>query len=404
MGTIWGKMESAVRFVFWENIVSPHRSAFLRALAERGHECTLIVDEVADARRLAMGWKVPDLGNVRIVANPDDRTMRAELDAATTETIHVLGGYRSCRTTRFACARCVAEKRRFGICAERGQELGWKQYVRRLLAKWDARRYRAHFDFILPMGLLGVRWYRRAGYEEPRLFPFQYTVENVFDGDTDTMNDVCKLVHFDSDATCSGDSIFRVLYVGTFWSVKGPDLLIRSLASLKDIRSWRAIMIGRGVSQNDCMRQAHSLGIESQVRFPGYQFSDLVTWVMRSCDCVVVPSRHDGWCAVVNEALQVGTPVICSDRVGASCVVAGRPELGDVYPCNDTERLGEILRRRIADGRITPERRLAIRAWSQRIQGPAVAEYFERVMRHVYEQGKRPMPPWDQEGPWEETR
>ncbi len=392
-----------MRFVFWENIVSPHRSAFLRSLAESGNECTLIVDEIADAQRLAMGWKVPNLGKVRIVANPNERTMQAELDASSKETIHVLGGYRSCRTTRFACERCVADGRRFGICAERGQELGWKQYARRILAKWDARRYRSHFDFILSMGLLGVRWYRRAGYETSRLFPFQYTVEKISDTDVapGTKSDANQLLHFDSTVTYSNRSgkndAFRILYAGTFWSVKGPDLLIQSLASLKDMRDWQAIMIGRGVSQDDCIRLAQSLELESRIQFPGYQTSDLVTWIMRFCDCVVIPSRYDGWCAVMNEALQMGTPVVCSDRVGASCVVAGRPELGDVYPCHDTKRLAEILRRRIADGPISPKRRAAIRDWSRCIQGPAVAKYFEQVMRHVYENGERPSPPWEQE-------
>ena len=43
--------------------------------------------------------------------------------------------------------------------------------------------------------------------------------------------------------------------------------------------------------------------------------------LMSSADCLILPSRHDGWGAVVSEALMVGTPVICSDACGSAGVV-----------------------------------------------------------------------------------
>ena len=42
---------------------------------------------------------------------------------------------------------------------------------------------------------------------------------------------------------------------------------------------------------------------------------------MADADCLVLPSLHDGWGAVVSEALIAGTPVICSDACGSAGVV-----------------------------------------------------------------------------------
>ncbi|MFX9050260.1 glycosyltransferase, partial [Acinetobacter baumannii] len=51
--------------------------------------------------------------------------------------------------------------------------------------------------------------------------------------------------------------------------------------------------------------------------------------LLAQSDVVVVPSRHDGWGAVVNEAIGYGIPVVCTDRCGSLDMVT-RPRLGTV--------------------------------------------------------------------------
>ena len=43
--------------------------------------------------------------------------------------------------------------------------------------------------------------------------------------------------------------------------------------------------------------------------------------IFAAADAFVLPSRHDGWGVVVNEALGAGLPIIVSDRVGARDLV-----------------------------------------------------------------------------------
>ena len=60
-------------------------------------------------------------------------------------------------------------------------------------------------------------------------------------------------------------------------------------------------------------------------------------------DILVLPSEHEPWGVVVNEAMAAGVIPVVSDRVGAAPdLVVG---VGQVYPCGDTARLAEALSR-----------------------------------------------------------
>jgi glycosyltransferase involved in cell wall biosynthesis len=93
-------------------------------------------------------------------------------------------------------------------------------------------------------------------------------------------------------------------------------------------------------------------------------------------DLLVMPSRHDGWGAAVNEALMAGIPALVSGRCGSATLLEGRPFLGEV-----TEPDALFLAARLDDfverGRPCAARRRAIREWAlQHISGKALAEHF----------------------------
>jgi glycosyltransferase involved in cell wall biosynthesis len=64
--------------------------------------------------------------------------------------------------------------------------------------------------------------------------------------------------------------------------------------------------------------------------------------VMASYDALVIPSEHDGWGVVVNEALSAGVPVIVSKNVGASAMVE-KFGCGIVYDPQKPDALQEAL-------------------------------------------------------------
>ena len=46
-----------------------------------------------------------------------------------------------------------------------------------------------------------------------------------------------------------------------------------------------------------------------------------ISEIINQVDCLSASSYHDGWGAVVSEALLIGIPVICSDTCGSSVIV-----------------------------------------------------------------------------------
>jgi glycosyltransferase involved in cell wall biosynthesis len=58
----------------------------------------------------------------------------------------------------------------------------------------------------------------------------------------------------------------------------------------------------------------------------------------------VLPSEHEPWGLVVNEAMNAGKPVIVSDRVGAGPNLVEDGVNGFVYPTRDGAALADRLR------------------------------------------------------------
>ena len=118
-------------------------------------------------------------------------------------------------------------------------------------------------------------------------------------------------------------------------------------------------------------------------------------WVLllASHDLLVLPSRFDGWGAVVNEALSVGTPVLCSDTCGAADLLAA-PDYGTAFRSGDASSLAAALRRIVANGPIRHDRRRRIMAHALSFSADAVARYFLDVVASGIQPLGHPTPPW----------
>lgn len=114
----------------------------------------------------------------------------------------------------------------------------------------------------------------------------------------------------------------QFLYVGRLEPWKGPDVLLRALASLTD-RCWQLKLVGDGSQAGELENLALSLGIAENVDFVGRLPNHELADIYRSSAAVIVPSVRteqvtEVWSLVVNEAMQAGALVVASDAVGAA--------------------------------------------------------------------------------------
>lgn len=105
-----------------------------------------------------------------------------------------------------------------------------------------------------------------------------------------------------------------LLYIGQFWRIKGPDLLLDAVARLHaDGRPVTLTMAGDGEEMDALKAQVKRLNLENSVRFLG--FVDPRTAFTRG-RLLVVPSRGDSMPYVVIEAAAAGIPIVAANTGG----------------------------------------------------------------------------------------
>lgn len=362
---------------FWQRIVSPHMASLVAALAARGVDVTYVAERPMSADRAAQGWEVPDLGAAHLRFAPSKDAVKGLVAQAPADSIHICQGLRDNGLVSEAQRALARRTLRQWVVMETVEDSGWRGALRRRMYEFLLHRGRDSIQGILATGHSTRDWLVARGAGADRVFPFTYFLP---DRPMDSASALC------SAAT------FRVLFVGQFIRRKRLDQLIEALAR-SALTSVELAVIGAGPLERELHAKAEAalgdrllwLGRQSQHAIPGH---------MAAADCLVLPSRYDGWGAVVSEALMAGTPAICSDRCGAAGVVraSGR---GGVFPAGDIDALAALLRRSIDGGRPTPAGRADLARWARCLGAEAGADYLAAILRRPEAGGRKPSPPWE---------
>lgn len=370
---------SPSRFVFWQNMLAIHQSAHIRALAERpGAEVVLVVDQEIYPERKALGWPIPDFGKAKIMVAPSSGEIEKLVKESAAESVHIFTGFRYYKAATQGFLASLAVDTMRGVFVEPKDGRGAKGILRWIMSAEEYVRFGRNVNFLLPTGELGVRWFRRAGFPAEKIYPYGYWVEEPTQPDTPL---------YSSDA---GE--VRIVYAGQFVVRKGVDLLVGALAGLQRLR-WKLTLIGSGPLEEELREAAEREKIADRIAFLPVMPNNEVIRMIGRHDLFVLPSRFDGWGAVVNEALMAGVPVVCSDACGAADLVR-EPWRGEVFAAGSVDSLRAALARRIDAGQISSGARERIRDWSCRIGGKSAAQYLLAVVEAAGGRAPKPCPPW----------
>ena len=115
----------------------------------------------------------------------------------------------------------------------------------------------------------------------------------------------------------------RILTVGRISPEKGQFEVIQALKILKekgyDIRWY---FVGEGSDLEHCKNEVDRLGLSKDVVFLGIQTNPYA--YMRDCDIYMQPSRHEGFCITLAEALCFSNPIVATNFTGAQEQLLGR--------------------------------------------------------------------------------
>lgn len=108
----------------------------------------------------------------------------------------------------------------------------------------------------------------------------------------------------------------RILTVGRISEEKGQRVAIEALKLILDQGvDARWYFVGDGKDKGVCKKLAENFNISDRVVFLGTQTNPY--GFMRDCDIYMQPSRHEGFCITLAEALCFNNPIVATDFTGA---------------------------------------------------------------------------------------
>lgn len=375
-----------MKVFFWQNIPSHIQAPGLREFARLWPDSvTGVWEKPIPADRRALGWQDPDFGSLhQVTLGEFGEAATRELIEGNRDAVHIFSGLRAYQGLERAqrLARYEFRCPNLGLMAEPGIRMGWRGRIRPWRSRLLARPMVATTKLVLAMGRDGVEFYRRTGFPAERIFPYMYQAE-----ETEGLPDARH-----------SEKCVRLVYVGKFIRRKGLDLLLQALKGV-EWGNWCLDIIGTGPERPRLEKIAEESGIAARISWRGRIPSSQIMSELARYDLCVVPSRFEGWGVVVNEAIQSGVPVVCSDRVTSRELIEASGA-GAVYPALNPAGLGSTLERLIRDPAAIPVLRRKAREFSPRLRGLCVAAYLKRVMEFAFIDGSgdRPVPPWQEGG------
>ena len=151
-----------------------------------------------------------------------------------------------------------------------------------------------------------------------------------------------------------------LLFVGNYYPVKNPVLLLQAVAKLRQTVSGydiKLLMVGEGPLQDKVESTLRKLGLTDIVTLLGRQSSAQVADLMRSVDILCIPSNNEGLPNVLLEAFSCGLQVVSTD-VGGIKEVLKDSSLGQLVPAGDSDRMAQAIHDRLSS---TTDKELILR-------------------------------------------
>jgi glycosyltransferase involved in cell wall biosynthesis len=365
---------------FWQRIVSPHMAHLAAALAKKGARVTYVAEQPMSTDRQQQGWQMPNLPGVNLVfANTDSEIGSLILDAPD-HSVHICQGIRSNGKVSIAQRALTARRLRQWIVMETVDDSGWLGGLKRLEYQRLFLSRRNSLQGALAIGQRTADWVAARGMPAERVFPFAYFLPEPGAAETGVVR-------------TSG--AFRFVFAGRLIPLKRVDLLINALSRIAD-QDFELLIVGAGPEET-MLRTLAASQLGERVRWIGQLQSTEVPTVLADADCLVLPSVHDGWGAVVSEALMAGTPAVCSDACGAAEVVHASG-VGGVFSRDQIDDLRTKLDAQLKTGIIDPSRRAQLASWATALGDDAGATYLLDILAFAANGGRRPSPPWRASG------
>jgi glycosyltransferase involved in cell wall biosynthesis len=367
-----------MRIVFWENIVSQHKMPYWKHLVshEKVSKFVLVTQEVLSDDLKRQGWEHHwnELEGFEIIVNPEPNHIEQLFTTEKTDSYHIFSGIKAFPMVFGALQSSLNYDVNRILLTETVNLNGLRVITRRLASIVIERAHLKHYDLILGSGSTTKQWYLECGVKAKNFYPFMYTVNQP-----------------ENTTPIDGQSgVMKFVFIGQLVERKGLDILLKALSQIKS-QNWTLDIYGDGADKETYVNLCQSLSLDSKVTFKGIVENNKLQKRIGVYHTLVLPSRFDGWGAVVNEAIASGLRVICSSKCGASILLKDK-RIGDVYTTD--AQLTKSLEHSIIN--LSNFDRDHVLAYNEYLTGNSVADYLVDIIEHHFKNiGPRPIAPWD---------
>lgn len=341
--------------IFFQNCISPHQIPYIRECISdsRIKEIYLIIPRIDYSIRKDMGWDSSNLlenTHIKYLLRPKDEQI-CQLLENIQNLFCLFSGIRADKdifhwfklSLKYQVQRYIITEPPYTY-----KKPLWMHYLRFYIQDYQ---FVKNINGIFGIGEAAVNYYRNIS-KRWKVFPFQYVTQTI------------------QRTLPSPSGNTKLLFVGSLSPRKNVKIVIEALKNNSNINFT---IIGDGTEKEKLERLANKNHVS--VKFLGTQPMNKISQFMQQHDILILPSLHDGWGAVINEAMTLGLYIIVSNRCGAKALITHRGE-GYIYKYHsipDLKRALQYANNNIASIRTNMETRIE---QSQRIQGKNVAKYF----------------------------
>jgi glycosyltransferase involved in cell wall biosynthesis len=383
-----------MKIISWQSLLTDHQYFTWQAMQQRGHEISFILARVNDESREKQGWTISQSDEIpcTILPNKGWWNTGKKIIQDNKDAIHIFGGfwadkrffplilYSSFINIKTAVMNESYSEVQTGYLNEGKKLSNWCKtklrpilyFVAIMASKLVSKKNKI---CLLAIGSNAQKQFFQAGLKKEQIFPWGYFVPS-------------KSKRLKSKVR---PSILQLIFIGNLLSIKGLDLVIQATNEINKEKKGSITLEIFGYGDPTKWISTSSIGISYKGIIPFGHSQEIV----KNYDYLILPSRHDGWGVVVNEALLQGVPVILSDRVGAKALVE-KSGAGLLFESENVDELKQLLLSLASNPHKQAQYAEKAAQMAEKITPSAAAIYLEEILNYFYfSKGQRPTPNWE---------
>lgn len=358
-----------LRLVFWQHIMSMIDLPYIINCASNPSvKEVVIVGKSVSAARKNMGWDIdfPNMDKCTTIIDPTTKDIQEILKKDLADSIHLFTGlsafphvFRAFKMSLdFNVKRAIISERPLTYAA--GVDWIKPLWLHKIKFLLQNGTYIKAIDYVFEIGEDTSHYYRNLS-SKWKVFPFAYCTRSNFEPSPQTKPEEMQFCYVGS--LCKRKNVITLLKAAKWLNRNGYD------------GRYKINLVGNGQDKPMLKKftEKNKLG---NVTFLGVINNKELPQFLVSQDVFVLPSIHDGWGAVLNEALQAGLYTLSSDRCGGKEMLS-KTWLGNVFEMGNYKQLAYRMKDAIdacEDIRSEQDKR---RLWAeQSISGIVVATYL----------------------------